>query len=123
MTDGLSISSVNLLMMEGLLTPIPLTLNALSFIIIVISELLRSSIMPNIDVVMELITPRLNVIYVKLSYGEEEVKSALWQMHRGKSPGPDGFNPYFFQKYWRIVGPSISSGGSTHLNYRCPHYI
>uniref|UniRef100_A0A803PHD5 Reverse transcriptase zinc-binding domain-containing protein n=1 Tax=Cannabis sativa TaxID=3483 RepID=A0A803PHD5_CANSA len=34
---------------------------------------------------------------------EEEVKSALFQMHPEKSPGPDGMTPGIFQKCWSIV--------------------
>jgi len=34
-----------------------------------------------------------------LPYFREEAKSALFQMHPGKSTGPNGFNPYFFKKY------------------------
>ena len=41
-------------------------------------------------------------------YHEEEVKSALSQMHPIKAPGPDGMCPMFFQTYWHIVRPSVS---------------
>ncbi|XP_062114673.1 uncharacterized protein LOC133825790 [Humulus lupulus] len=37
----------------------------------------------------------------------EEVKQALFQMHPDKSPGPDGFSPGFYQKFWDIVGEDI----------------
>ncbi|XP_062100181.1 uncharacterized protein LOC133806062 [Humulus lupulus] len=39
----------------------------------------------------------------------EEVKQALFQMHPDKSPGPDGFSPGFYQKFWDIVGEDIIS--------------
>jgi len=44
-----------------------------------------------------------------LLYTENEVQVALFQMHPSKSPGPDGMSPYFFQKFWHIVGPNVTS--------------
>lgn len=38
---------------------------------------------------------------------EEEIKEAVFQMGCFKSPGPDGFNGYFFQNYWSIVGEDV----------------
>uniref|UniRef100_A0A803NLH2 Reverse transcriptase n=1 Tax=Cannabis sativa TaxID=3483 RepID=A0A803NLH2_CANSA len=38
---------------------------------------------------------------------EEEVKSALFQMHPDKSPGPDGLTLGFFQKCWNVVKNDI----------------
>ena len=32
-----------------------------------------------------------------------EVKTALFQMHPDKSPGPDGMSPGFYQKFWNIL--------------------
>lgn len=37
-------------------------------------------------------------------YSADEVEQALKQMHLHKALGPDGLNPFFFQKYWEIVG-------------------
>ena len=34
----------------------------------------------------------------------EEVKSALFSMNPDKSPGLDGFQAFFFQKCWDIIG-------------------
>ncbi|XP_062089159.1 uncharacterized protein LOC133795722 [Humulus lupulus] len=39
----------------------------------------------------------------------DEVRKALFQMHPDKSPGPDGFSPGFYQKFWDIVGVDIIS--------------
>jgi len=34
----------------------------------------------------------------------EEFKEAIFSMKPDKCPGPDGFNPGFFQKFWPICG-------------------
>lgn len=38
---------------------------------------------------------------------DEEVKQALFQMHRDKSPGPDGMTLAFFQRHWKIVRQDV----------------
>ncbi|MCH82559.1 RNA-directed DNA polymerase (Reverse transcriptase), partial [Trifolium medium] len=38
---------------------------------------------------------------------KEEVKNALFQMHPDKAPGPDGFNPAFYQHFWNLCGDDI----------------
>lgn len=43
------------------------------------------------------------------SYTEEEVWVALFQMHPSKSLGPDGMYPFFFQKFWHIVGHDVTT--------------
>ncbi|XP_073041827.1 uncharacterized protein [Primulina eburnea] len=40
-------------------------------------------------------------------FTEDEFRKACFQMHPDKSPGPDGFNPTFFQKFWQVIGPDI----------------
>ena len=34
----------------------------------------------------------------------EEVKSVVFSINLDKSPGPDGFQAFFFQKCWDIIG-------------------
>jgi len=41
-------------------------------------------------------------------YHETEVLEALKMMQPNKAPGPDGFNPLFFQKFWDVVGKDVS---------------
>jgi len=36
-------------------------------------------------------------------FTKEDVYTALKEMHPFKAPGPDGFQAYFFQRYWNIV--------------------
>lgn len=53
--------------------------------------------------------PVISVVDTKLSaenndlllapFSQDEFKAAVFQMHPDKSPGPDGFNPAFFQKF------------------------
>lgn len=30
-------------------------------------------------------------------------------MHQDKSPGPDGMNPAFYQRFWGIIGTDVST--------------
>lgn len=39
----------------------------------------------------------------------EEVKNAIFSMHPDKSPGPDGMNPTFYQRFWEIIGNDVSA--------------
>ena len=41
-------------------------------------------------------------------YTEEEVRVALFSMHPSKSLGLDGMFPFFFQKFWHIVGHDVT---------------
>ena len=64
----------------------------------------------NIDSVLRTverrITPQMNDNLTQ-RYTTKEVRYALFQMHPSKSPGPDGMSPFFFQKYWHIVGTDV----------------
>jgi hypothetical protein len=42
------------------------------------------------------------------SYTIEEVKTALFQMFPTKTPGPDGFLAYFFQRHWDVCGDDVT---------------
>ncbi|XP_057791345.1 uncharacterized protein LOC131008488 [Salvia miltiorrhiza] len=46
----------------------------------------------------------------------EEFKNAVFQMHPDKAPGPDGFNPKFYQKFWSIIGDDVVDCCSAWLN-------
>lgn len=38
---------------------------------------------------------------------EIEIKRAIFSFKPFKAPGPDGLHPFFYQKYWNIIGPSV----------------
>lgn len=44
---------------------------------------------------------------LSLSVIKEEVYNALRAMKPYTTPGPDGFHPFFFKKYWNLVGDDI----------------
>jgi ribonuclease HI len=60
--------------------------------------------------VLSLISPRISAednAILEASITKEELKTALFEMHPDKSPGPDGFNPAFFQKFWHLCGDDV----------------
>ena len=54
------------------------------------------------------VTPEMNEELIK-EFKVVEVWQALQQMHPTKSPESDGMSPIFYQKYWDVVGPSVSN--------------
>ena len=42
-------------------------------------------------------------------YIADEVKTTLFQMHPSRAAGPDGMSPFFFQKFWHIVGHDVTT--------------
>lgn len=45
-----------------------------------------------------------------------EFKKALFSMHSDKSPGPDGLNPAFYKRFWRLCGVELFNAGVEWLN-------
>ena len=57
-----------------------------------------------------MIFPKLPPIACQSLYctvSKEEVWRAFCSMDSYKAPGPDGFQPLFFKKYWDIVGDEV----------------
>ena len=46
----------------------------------------------------------------------EEFTKAIKQMHLDKAPGPDGFNPSFYQRFWPLLWNDVFQTCSTWLN-------
>ena len=53
-------------------------------------------------------TPETNQSLLQ-NYTAKEVHCALFQMHPSNSPGPDGMSPFFFQKFWHIMGVDVTN--------------
>jgi hypothetical protein len=68
-----------------------------------------------ISAVNSTVTPKANQNLLR-PYTEDEVRVALFQMHPLKAPGPDGMSSFFFQKYWHIVGSSVTHAVLSILN-------
>ncbi|XP_073124282.1 uncharacterized protein [Henckelia pumila] len=49
-------------------------------------------------------------------YEDQEVWAALRSMNKDKSPGPDGMNPGFYQHFWEITGPHVTTAYLDFLN-------
>ncbi|CAL0323583.1 unnamed protein product [Lupinus luteus] len=60
-------------------------------------------------------------LFMNADFGEEEIRSAVWNCAGDKSPGPDGFNYKFFQACWEIVKQDIILFiQEFHLNGKLP---
>ncbi|CAN0903097.1 Transposon TX1 uncharacterized 149 kDa protein [Linum grandiflorum] len=42
-------------------------------------------------------------------FSKEEFRNALFAMDPNKAPGPDGFNPGFYQRFWDLIGDDVFS--------------
>ncbi|GAU35032.1 hypothetical protein TSUD_103550 [Trifolium subterraneum] len=70
------------------------------------------------DPVLNLIQPRVtddDNFVLTAPITKVEIHQALFQMHPDKSPGPDGFNPTFYQRFWQQCSDDIFSAASTWL--------
>lgn len=52
---------------------------------------------------------------------DQEIKHALFSMHPYKAPRPDGMPPFFFQKYWNVVGSDICIAVKSF--FQCKHML
>ncbi|KAL3502871.1 hypothetical protein ACH5RR_037320 [Cinchona calisaya] len=74
-------------------------------------DLFKSSDCTEFDEVLEgipfVITASMNEELTK-SFKAKEVKEALFSMHPDKAPRPDSMTPFFFQKFWNIIGQDVA---------------
>ncbi|KAG7559049.1 Reverse transcriptase zinc-binding domain [Arabidopsis thaliana x Arabidopsis arenosa] len=76
------------------------------------SDLFTSSTPRNLTAALQHIKPVVST-EVNESLLQEittyEIRQALFAIGATRAPGPDGFNAAFYQHYWNIVGPAIST--------------
>ncbi|CAJ2636114.1 unnamed protein product [Trifolium pratense] len=71
------------------------------------------------DEVLNAITPSITVEdnnQLSAPFMFEEFREAIFSMEADKCPGPDGFNPGFYQQFWDICGQEVFSAGCSWLN-------
>ncbi|PNX80358.1 ribonuclease H, partial [Trifolium pratense] len=62
------------------------------------------------DPILSLVSPKITLEdneRLVAPITKDELKEALFQMHPDKSPGPDGFNPAFYQHFWDLCSNDI----------------
>ncbi|KAJ9558242.1 hypothetical protein OSB04_012856 [Centaurea solstitialis] len=65
-----------------------------------------STISPVIEVMAPMISETDNARLVA-PFTIDEFQRALFEMNPDKSPGPDGYNPGFYQHFWSLVGSDV----------------
>ncbi|GAU45240.1 hypothetical protein TSUD_291240 [Trifolium subterraneum] len=70
---------------------------------------------PILNLIQRRVTEEDN-IYLAAPITKDEIQQALFQMHPNKSPGPDGFNPAFYQRFWEQCGDDIFVAASNWLD-------
>lgn len=69
--------------------------------------------------VVNLIQPKVTAamnIDLCAPYTALEIRTALFQMHPTKLPGPDGMPPLFFQQYWDTIGDDVVAAVHSFLH-------
>lgn len=55
------------------------------------------------------VIPRDLLNHMNKEITKEEIHQALLEMGPYKAPGPNGYQPIFFQKHWEVVGKNLVS--------------
>ena len=70
---------------------------------------------PVVDIIEKVVSDDDNVL-LTAPFHAHEFKDAMFSMHRDKCPGPDGFNPGFFQHFWSVCNSDIFQECCAWLN-------
>lgn len=69
----------------------------------------ETNAMKNLKVVKPKVSVEMNQDLFR-QFSNDEIKSALFQMHLTKAPRPDSMSFGFYQKHWKIVGQDVCDG-------------
>lgn len=76
------------------------------------SNLFTSSDPPSYDPVFQSMPPRvtdsMNRIFTS-PITKEEVREAIFSINAESAPGPDGMTGLFFQKFWSVIGETVTA--------------
>lgn len=61
---------------------------------------------PVISIIDQRVSEDANNMHLR-PFTADEFQQAIFQMHHNKSPGLDGFNSTFYQKFWPLIGNDI----------------
>jgi hypothetical protein len=72
-------------------------------------QLLGQPFIPNWSFSLQHLYPQTvtNLSSLALPFSQEEITDAFFQMNSFASPGPDGFGPSFYKKYWQSIKSDI----------------
>ncbi|OMP12130.1 reverse transcriptase [Corchorus capsularis] len=59
-----------------------------------------------LDNIPALVSEDMNIDLLR-DVEDEEIKAAVFELGALKAPGPDGYNGWFYQRYWKIVCDSV----------------
>jgi len=70
---------------------------------------------PVVDIIEKVVSDDDNAL-LTAPFQAHEFKDAMFSMHPDKCPGPDGFNPGFFQHFWVVCNSDIFQECCAWLN-------
>jgi len=59
------------------------------------------------ELIPNLIGDNINATLTMLP-SHDEIKNAVFSLYKDGAPGPDGFGPFFFQTYWKIIHKEVT---------------